>query len=84
MAHMPLILCFGGIIWVALWAAMVTNLRESLKHRKPGITSSLWLIYSPSKLTDEGARALKRYWIFGLCSVAWGALVLVSLVMVLP
>ena len=75
------VVCLGAL---ALWLAMVVNFSRLLKLRKPGVARSLWLIYQPSLLTEEGARALRRYWLFGVAAVIWFMLGLFFFIEVVP
>ena len=67
--------CIAAGVFV-LWLNMCKNYLLVLKHRKPGMTESMWLIYEPQKLSDEGAQALSRYWRFGFAAIALASVAL--------
>ena len=63
---------FVFVVWLSLFAQAIGNYNLVIANRKPGTESSVGLLYKPHLLTDEGVRALRRYWLFGIASVAWG------------
>lgn len=67
-------LSFAAVVFAVLYGLEVVNWFRLIRCRKPGVPFSIWLIYQPNMLTDEGARALWRYWGFGLAAFAWAAL----------